>query len=117
MTTSRTAYKLDSSNPGSDLAGETAAALAAASLAFRPYNSSYAQQLVQHAEQVIIGCLICSLIIILITILLMFVQTNNVVNVTNICLCSFSTLRIHLEACMMTQSQMLKNTTHPPAIK
>ncbi|XP_021852458.1 endoglucanase 5 [Spinacia oleracea] len=51
MTTSRTAYKLDSSNPGSDLAGETAAALAAASLAFRPYNSSYAQQLVQHAEQ------------------------------------------------------------------
>uniref|UniRef100_A0A803LRV7 Endoglucanase n=1 Tax=Chenopodium quinoa TaxID=63459 RepID=A0A803LRV7_CHEQI len=51
MTTSRTAYKLDSSNPGSDLAGETAAALAAASLAFRPYNSSYAHVLVYHAEQ------------------------------------------------------------------
>lgn len=54
MTTSRTAYKLDSSNPGSDLAGETAAALAASSLAFRPYNSSYSQLLLQHAEQVII---------------------------------------------------------------
>ncbi|KMT02637.1 hypothetical protein BVRB_9g203180 [Beta vulgaris subsp. vulgaris] len=51
MTTSRTAYKLDSSNPGSDLAGETAAALAASSLAFRPYNSSYSQLLLQHAEQ------------------------------------------------------------------
>ncbi|CAO2814097.1 unnamed protein product [Amaranthus hypochondriacus] len=51
MTTPRTAYKLDSSNPGSDLAGETAAALAASSLAFRPYNSSYAQLLLQHAEQ------------------------------------------------------------------
>lgn len=54
MTTPRTAYKLDSSNPGSDLAGETAAALAASSLAFRPYNSSYSQLLLQHAEQVII---------------------------------------------------------------
>ncbi|KAF3525915.1 hypothetical protein F2Q69_00046479 [Brassica cretica] len=41
MTTSRTAYKLDQYHPGSDLAGETAAAFAAASLAFKPYNSSY----------------------------------------------------------------------------
>ncbi|KAL2939098.1 Endoglucanase 5 [Bienertia sinuspersici] len=32
MTTSRTAYKLDSSNPGSDLASETAAALAASGM-------------------------------------------------------------------------------------
>ncbi|GAB4842798.1 hypothetical protein Ancab_012776 [Ancistrocladus abbreviatus] len=51
MTTPRTAYRLDSSNPGSDLAGETAAALAAASLAFQPYNSSYSIQLLFHAKQ------------------------------------------------------------------
>ena len=52
MSTPRTAYKIDSSNPGSDLAGETAAALAASSLAFQPFNSSYSQQLLEHAEQV-----------------------------------------------------------------
>ncbi|KAF8009067.1 hypothetical protein BT93_J0147 [Corymbia citriodora subsp. variegata] len=51
MTTPRTAYKLDRENPGSDLAGETAAALAAASLAFRPYNSSYSNLLLAHAKQ------------------------------------------------------------------
>lgn len=52
MTTSRTAYKLDTNNPGSDLAGETAAALAAASLAFKPYDSSYSNLLLVHAKQV-----------------------------------------------------------------
>lgn len=52
MTTPRTAYKLDTNNPGSDLAGETAAALAAASLAFKPYDSSYSNLLLVHAKQV-----------------------------------------------------------------
>lgn len=52
MTTPRTAYKLDPEHPGSDLAGETAAALAAASLAFKPYNSSYSALLLIHAKQV-----------------------------------------------------------------
>ncbi|XP_004505716.1 endoglucanase 5 [Cicer arietinum] len=51
MTTSRTAYKIDEQHPGSDLAGETAAALAAASIAFRPYNSSYSNLLLVHAKQ------------------------------------------------------------------
>ncbi|KAL1806818.1 hypothetical protein ACET3Z_029886 [Daucus carota] len=51
MTTSRTAYKLDTKNPGSDLAGETAAAFAAASLAFKPYDSSYSNLLLVHAKQ------------------------------------------------------------------
>ncbi|KVH95794.1 Carbohydrate binding domain CBM49 [Cynara cardunculus var. scolymus] len=51
MTTPRTAYKLDTEHPGSDLAGETAAAMAAASLAFRPYNSSYSDLLLVHAKQ------------------------------------------------------------------
>lgn len=52
MTTPRTAYKLDPSHPGSDLAGEAAAALAAAALAFKPYDSSYSTLLLVHAKQV-----------------------------------------------------------------
>ncbi|KAJ8770032.1 hypothetical protein K2173_009779 [Erythroxylum novogranatense] len=51
MTTPRTAYKIDEYHPGSDLAGETAAALAASSIAFRPYNSSYSDILLVHAKQ------------------------------------------------------------------
>ncbi|CAI9096960.1 OLC1v1033234C3 [Oldenlandia corymbosa var. corymbosa] len=51
MTTPRTGYRLDSEHPGSDLAAETAAALAAASLAFKPYNSSYSNLLLIHAKQ------------------------------------------------------------------
>ncbi|KAK1364656.1 hypothetical protein POM88_040217 [Heracleum sosnowskyi] len=46
MTTPRTAYKLDTNNPFSDLAGETAA-----SLAFKPYDSSYSNLLLVHAKQ------------------------------------------------------------------
>ncbi|KAL3818654.1 hypothetical protein ACJIZ3_004559 [Penstemon smallii] len=52
MTTSRTAYKLDPEHPGSDLAGETAAALAAASLAFKPFDSAYSDLLLVHAKQI-----------------------------------------------------------------
>uniref|UniRef100_A0A0D9Y5A1 Endoglucanase n=1 Tax=Oryza glumipatula TaxID=40148 RepID=A0A0D9Y5A1_9ORYZ len=51
MTTSRQAYRLDPQNPGSDLAGETAAAMAAASLVFRSSNPGYADQLLQHSKQ------------------------------------------------------------------
>ncbi|GFP98474.1 endoglucanase 5 [Phtheirospermum japonicum] len=51
MTTPRTAYKLDPEHPGSDLAGETAAALAAAALAFKPYDSAYSNLLLVHAKQ------------------------------------------------------------------
>ncbi|KAG6577144.1 Endoglucanase 6 [Cucurbita argyrosperma subsp. argyrosperma] len=51
MTTDRRAYKIDPSNPGSDLAGETAAAMAAASLVFRHYNPAYANELLSHARQ------------------------------------------------------------------
>ncbi|XP_051117057.1 endoglucanase 5 [Andrographis paniculata] len=52
MTTSRTAYKLDPEHPGSDLAGETAAALAAAALAFKDYDSAYSNLLLVHAKQI-----------------------------------------------------------------
>uniref|UniRef100_A0A0D9XDE6 cellulase n=1 Tax=Leersia perrieri TaxID=77586 RepID=A0A0D9XDE6_9ORYZ len=51
MTTSRQAYKVDKENPGSDLAGETAAALAAASIVFRRTNPHYSHLLLHHAQQ------------------------------------------------------------------
>ncbi|KAM3281999.1 hypothetical protein P3S67_027646 [Capsicum chacoense] len=51
MTTPRTAYKIDEQHPGADLAGETAAALAAAAIAFKGSNSSYPNQLLTHAKE------------------------------------------------------------------
>ncbi|GLT28315.1 hypothetical protein SLA2020_032570 [Shorea laevis] len=51
MTTSRQAYKIDKHNPGSDLAGETAAAMAAASIVFRQTNPHYSHLLLHHAQQ------------------------------------------------------------------
>jgi hypothetical protein len=52
MTTSRQAYKVDRDHPGSDVAGETAAAMAAASIVFRDSNPHYAHLLLHHAQQV-----------------------------------------------------------------
>ncbi|CAI5963399.1 unnamed protein product [Closterium sp. NIES-65] len=52
MSTSRTAYRINATRPGSDLAAESAAALAAASLAFRDANASYAASCLAHAQQV-----------------------------------------------------------------
>ncbi|CAE6132321.1 unnamed protein product [Arabidopsis arenosa] len=51
MTTDRKAYKIDRNNPGSDLAGETAAAMAAASIVFRRSDPSYSAELLRHARQ------------------------------------------------------------------
>ncbi|KAG0503534.1 hypothetical protein HPP92_003606 [Vanilla planifolia] len=51
MTTSRQAYRIDVEHPGSDLAGETAAAMAAASIVFRRSDPSYSNQLLTHARQ------------------------------------------------------------------
>ncbi|KAL6570818.1 hypothetical protein OROGR_000368 [Orobanche gracilis] len=51
MTTSRRAYKLDEQNPGTEVAAETAAAMAAASIVFRRTNPHYAQLLLEHAKQ------------------------------------------------------------------
>lgn len=53
MTTSRTAYKVDSEHPGSDIAGETAAAMAAASIVFKKYDFAYSEILLSHSKQVI----------------------------------------------------------------
>lgn len=55
MTTPRTAYKVDTEHPGSEVAAETAAAMAAASIAFKPYNSTYSKLLLLHAKQVILS--------------------------------------------------------------
>ena len=49
MTMARPAFKIDAQHPGSDLAGEAAAALAAASIVFRPTDTAYADLLLQNA--------------------------------------------------------------------
>ncbi|KAG8043917.1 hypothetical protein GUJ93_ZPchr0458g22622 [Zizania palustris] len=51
MTTPRTAFRIDATHPGSEVAGETAAALAAAAKAFKPYDSMYSDLLLLHAKQ------------------------------------------------------------------
>ncbi|KAH7667580.1 Glycoside hydrolase family 9 protein [Dioscorea alata] len=51
MTTPRTSYRVDAAHPGSDVAGETSAAFAAASIAFRKSDPQYADVLLDHAKQ------------------------------------------------------------------
>jgi Glycosyl hydrolase family 9/FG-GAP-like repeat len=51
MTMARPSYKIDAQHPGSDLAGESAAALAAASIVFRSTNVTYANQLLDNAKK------------------------------------------------------------------
>ena len=46
----RKSYKIDTNNAGSDVAAETAAAMAAASIVFRPSDRGYADNLVSHAK-------------------------------------------------------------------
>ena len=52
MDTLRTVYKIDGSHPGSDVAGETAAALAAASIVFRSRDPAYSRLLLDRAVRV-----------------------------------------------------------------
>ena len=51
MTMARPAFKIDTTRPGSDLAGEAAAALASASIVFRSTDVAYANRLLQNAIQ------------------------------------------------------------------
>nr|CAB3263035.1 uncharacterized protein LOC100186903 [Phallusia mammillata] len=46
----RQSYKIDENNPGSEVAAETAAALAAASIVFRDVDQAYADDLILHAR-------------------------------------------------------------------
>ncbi|KAF8077097.1 hypothetical protein N665_1062s0017 [Sinapis alba] len=50
MDTARTLYKIDSSSPGSEAAGEAAAALASAALVFKLIDSNYSSKLLSHAK-------------------------------------------------------------------
>lgn len=52
MDTARTVFKIDSQHPGTEVAAETAAALAAASLVFRKSDHGYSKRLVHAAMQV-----------------------------------------------------------------
>ncbi len=47
----RLSYKLDEAHPGSDLAGESAATLASASMVFADSDPSYSATLLQHAKE------------------------------------------------------------------
>ncbi|XP_057550900.1 endoglucanase 8-like [Amaranthus tricolor] len=52
MDTLRTVYAIDRNHPGSDVAGETAAALAAASIVFRTHDRAYSHALLNRAVKV-----------------------------------------------------------------
>ncbi|XP_057850197.1 endoglucanase 24 [Cryptomeria japonica] len=52
MDTPRTVYSVDTEHPGSDVAGETAAAMAAASMVFKTSDPTYSQNLLQAATQI-----------------------------------------------------------------
>jgi endoglucanase len=47
----RKSFKIDPSCPGSDLAGETAASMAAAALVFKENDQEYSKQLIRHSEE------------------------------------------------------------------
>lgn len=51
MPMARPAYKIDASCPGSDLAGQTAAAMASSSMVFADSDPAYAGKLLTHAKQ------------------------------------------------------------------
>ncbi|XP_002739246.1 uncharacterized protein LOC100366322 [Saccoglossus kowalevskii] len=51
MTMERPAYKVDEENPGSDVAGGTAAAMAAIAFVFKDRDASYSATLIAHARE------------------------------------------------------------------
>ncbi len=51
MVMDRPAYKIDANNPGTELAAETAAAMAATSMLFKDSDPAYSETLIAHAEQ------------------------------------------------------------------
>lgn len=53
MDTLRTVYKVDKDHPGSEVAGETAAALAAASIVFAKRDPAYSKRLLDRAARVL----------------------------------------------------------------
>ena len=51
MSMARPAFKISPKKPGTDLAAETAAAMAAGAIAFKKTNPQYAQLLIRHAKE------------------------------------------------------------------
>jgi endoglucanase len=51
MTMARPSFKINAQNPGTDVAADTAAALALSSMAFKGTDDAYARTLIQNAEQ------------------------------------------------------------------
>ncbi len=51
MSMARPAYKVDTTCPGSDVAAETAAAMAAGAMVFQKTDKNYSQTLLKHAQQ------------------------------------------------------------------
>ncbi|XP_043267756.1 endoglucanase E-4-like isoform X2 [Venturia canescens] len=51
LNTTRPAFRIDPEHPGSDLAGETAAALAASSIVFKNSDYNYSVECLEHARQ------------------------------------------------------------------
>ena len=51
MNMERPSMKIDAQNPGSDLAGETAASLASASILFKGKDDVYSAKLLDHAKR------------------------------------------------------------------
>ncbi|KAH7679579.1 Glycoside hydrolase family 9 protein [Dioscorea alata] len=51
MTTPRNSYRIDNTKPGSDVAAESSAALAASSIVFQASDKNYANKLLTHAKQ------------------------------------------------------------------
>ena len=51
MTMARPAYKIDAANPGTELAAETASAMAAVSMLFADSDPAYSATLLEHAKQ------------------------------------------------------------------
>lgn len=54
MKTPRTVLMIDQKNPGTEIAAETSAAMAAASIVFRGTDLSYSRKLLNKAKQVLI---------------------------------------------------------------
>lgn len=52
MDTKRTLYKITANSPGSEAAGDAAAALAAASIVFKDVDSGYSSKLLSSAKSV-----------------------------------------------------------------
>ena len=56
MQTPRTVLQIDENEPGTEIAAETSAAMAASSMVFRPLNHTYARRLLNKAKLVIFAC-------------------------------------------------------------